>query len=128
MSTPISDTFAQQLHQMRADLIAQIRAQRGGQLGRAEAAPDRHDDQSGDRAQLDAERDLAAIMDARETTELTAIDAALRRIASGDYGLCLACGVAIPTARLHANPTALRCVNCQNQQEAAQGGVAHPSL
>ncbi|NIC42943.1 TraR/DksA C4-type zinc finger protein [Aquabacterium sp. A08] len=128
MSAPISDTFAQQLRQMRTDLIAQIRAQRGGQLGRAEAAPDRHDDQSGDRAQLGAERDLAMLLDERETAELNAIDAALQRIASGDYGLCQACGVAIPTARLHANPIALRCVNCQSQQEAAQGGVAHPTL
>ena len=43
MSLNISDTFASQLQQMRTDLIAQLRAQRGGKIGRAEAAPDRHD-------------------------------------------------------------------------------------
>ena len=127
MSENISDTFGQQLQQMRTDLIAQIRAQRGGKIGRAEAAPDRHDTQSGDWAQVDGERDLAQAMDERETAELNAIDAALKRIASGEYGQCAACGVDIPTARLHANPTALRCVACQDKAEHARG-ESHPSL
>ena len=36
MSAPTSETFAQQLQQLRNDLIEQIRQQRGGQIGRAE--------------------------------------------------------------------------------------------
>lgn len=128
MSSPISDTFAQQLQQMRTHLIAQLRAQRGDQIGRADAAPNPHDDQSSDRSQLGAERDLAQALDERETAELNAIDAALQRIAAGDYGLCLDCGVGIPTARLHANPTAMRCVACQGRLEAAQGAGAHPTM
>jgi len=127
MSQNISDTFALQLQHMRTELIAQLRAQRGGKIGRAEAAPDRHDVQSGDRAQNEAERDLAMSIDARETDALTAIDAALKRIAAGSYGLCTACGVDIPTARLHANPTAERCVVCQGQFEQARGET-HPSM
>ncbi len=128
MSANISDTFGEQLRQRRTDLIAQIRAQRGGKVGRAEAATDHHDAQSGDWAQTDAERDLGIALDERETAELNAIDAALQRIADGSYGLCIDCGVQIPTARLHANPTALRCVTCQDQQERARGGEAHPTL
>lgn len=127
MSENISDTFDRQLRQMRTDLIAQIRTQRGGKIGRAEAAPDRHDTQSGDWSQVDGERDLAQAMDERETAELEAIDAALKRIASGEYGQCLSCGVDIPTARLHANPTAMRCVACQEKAER-QTGETHPSL
>lgn len=128
MSQNISDTFAQQLQQMRSDVIAQIRAQRGGKVGRAEAAGDLRDVQSGDWAQADAERDLAMAIDEREAETLAAIDTALQRIASGDYGLCTDCGVDIPTARLHANPTALRCVTCQDKAEHQRGGAAHPSL
>jgi len=127
MSAPISDTFVSQLQQMRSDLIAQIRAQRGGKVGRAEAAIDPHGEQSADWAQLDAQRDLAQALDERETAELNAIDAALQRIARGDYGLCTSCGCAIPTARLHANPTALRCITCQDKAEHASG-VTHSSL
>ena len=34
MNTPVSDTFRQQLQAMRADVLAQLRAQRGGKIGR----------------------------------------------------------------------------------------------
>ncbi len=121
MSANISDSFSQQLQQMRSDLIAQIRAQRGGKIGRAEAAVDRHDVQSGDWAQFDGERDLAMAIDQRETAELKAIEAALERIATGNYGECSDCGVDIPAARLHASPTTLRCISCQERAERASG-------
>jgi DnaK suppressor protein len=121
MSANISDSFSQQLQQMRSDLIAQIRAQRGGKIGRAEAAVDRHDVQSGDWAQFDGERDLAMAIDQRETAELKAIEAALERIAAGNYGECSDCGVDIPAARLHASPTTLRCISCQERAERASG-------
>jgi DnaK suppressor protein len=126
MSQPISDSFAQQLQQMRADTLAQLRAQRGGAVSRAEAAADLRSSESDDWAQAGSERDLAFALDERESAELVAIDAALQRIADGSYGLCLDCGVAIATARLHANPTAMRCVDCQGKLELARGGV-HPS-
>lgn len=128
MTTSISDTFGLQLRQMRTDLIAQLRAQRGGKLGRAEVAPNQHDDQSGDRSQLDAERDVVMALDERETAQLNAIDAALQRIANGEYGICADCGVNIPSARLHASPATLRCVACQGVAEQAHGGQAHPSM
>jgi len=128
MSEKISDTYAQQLRAMRAELLAQIRQQRGGAIGRAEAAADVRDQQSGDWTQVDGERDLAMAFDERETEELNAIDLALRRIDSGDYGICTDCGIDIPTARLHANPVALRCVGCQDKAEHARGGQPHPSL
>ncbi len=67
----------------------------------------------------ETERDLAFGLEERESAELVAIDEALKRIADGSYGLCIDCGVAIATARLHANPTALRCVACQEKAEQA---------
>jgi len=116
-SAPLSDTFGLQLQHMRDDLLARVRAQRGGAVGRAEAAAARKEQASGDWAQDDAEQDLCIAMDERETAELTALDQALQRVADGSYGLCLDCGVNIPTARLHANPSAMRCVACQEAQE-----------
>jgi len=127
MNSHISDTFTLQLQQLRSDVIAQIRAQRGGKIGRAEAAEDRHDVQAGDWAQHDGERDLAMAFDQRETAELKAIDEALRRIAAGTYGQCNDCGIDIPTARLHASPTALRCTTCQDRHERSHG-EARPTL
>jgi DnaK suppressor protein len=128
MSTPISDTFGTQLRQMRSDLLAQVRAQRGGRVGRAEAAAEARENVGDDWAQADAERDLSIALEERESAELVAIDAALQRIADGSYGLCVDCGASIATARLHANPTALRCVGCQDKAEHAQGGVNVPKM
>lgn len=126
MNQTVSDTYARQLQQMRTELLAQLRAQRGGRVGRAEAAAEAREHQSDDWAQADAERDLSIAMEERESAELVAIDEALRRIADGSYGLCIDCGASIATARLHANPTALRCVGCQEKQEKAAGGVHAP--
>lgn len=121
MNTPISDTFAQQLQAMRSGLLAQLRAQRGGQIGRAEAAAEAREQQSDDWAKADTEHDLAVALEERESAELVAIEEALKRVADGSFGLCLDCGTSIPTARLHANPTALRCVVCQEKLEQTSG-------
>lgn len=117
MTTPISDTFAAQLNEMRTDVLAQLRAQHGGATSRAEAAADALANASDDQASADTERDLAFALEERESAELIAIDAALKRIADGSFGLCVDCGVSIPAARLHANPTALRCIDCQAKTE-----------
>jgi DnaK suppressor protein len=126
MSQNISDTFASQLKAMRSEVLEQLRAQRGGNISRAEAAANLRDVQSDDWAQADAERDLTFALEERESAELVAIDEALKRVADGSFGLCIDCGVSIPAARLHANPTALRCVACQEKNEKAQGGF-HPA-
>lgn len=123
MSQNISDTYASQLQQMRTEVLAQLRAQRGGKIGRAESAAEARENASDDWAQADTERDLAFALEERESAELVAIDEALKRIADGSYGLCVDCGAGIATPRLHANPTALRCVACQEKIEHAKGQV-----
>ena len=47
--------------------------------------------------------------------ELQNISAALRRIDSGDYGLCATCGAPIESKRLAAVPYALECQSCAAQ-------------
>lgn len=44
--------------------------------------------------------------------ERAEVDAALRRIADGTYGLCARCGRPIPAGRLEARPMAVLCVEC----------------
>jgi len=109
--------YQQQLLGLRAALLAQIAEQRGGVVSRAEVASDHfgHPEDSG--AQLASERELEFALGERETAELSAIDAALARIADGSYGLCTDCGVHITPARLHANPEASRCIHCQEKLE-----------
>jgi DnaK suppressor protein len=55
---------------------------------------------------------LLARLDDLGRAEIEAIDLALARMASGDYGSCEACGERIPLERLRALPTAVRCLGC----------------
>ena len=64
----------------------------------------------------------------RDTDELRRISSALRRAADGTYGLCEDCDAVIPTRRLEAEPTALRCVRCQELFEKTHAGTNTPSL
>jgi DnaK suppressor protein len=111
----------QQLLAMRATLLAQIAAQRGGVVSRAESAAAHFGHPDDSRAQLATERELEFALGERETDELAAIDAALSRIEAGSYGQCTDCGVSIPVARLQASPEAGRCIPCQ---EKAEQGLA----
>jgi RNA polymerase-binding protein DksA len=64
----------------------------------------------------------------RDAAELRRIDAALARLSAGSYGACVDCGQAIPLRRLEAEPTAQRCVSCQELYEKTHAGVSTPSL
>ncbi len=48
---------------------------------------------------------------------LEQVRAALHRIASGDYGFCIACEEGIDPARLRARPEAPLCLDCQAGRE-----------
>ncbi len=121
MTPELLPRYAQQLHALRADLLAQLRQQRGGEVSRADAAADSRDLAQGDWAQADAQRDLSVALQERELHELNQIDAALARISEGDYGACTDCGADIPDARLQANPVAERCIGCQTKFESTHG-------
>lgn len=64
----------------------------------------------------------------RDVEELRMIDSALQRISAGTYGECMDCAQPIATARLEAEPTAERCVKCQELYEKTHASVRTPSL
>jgi len=64
----------------------------------------------------------------RHINEIREIDAALIRIAQGNYDRCTDCGEAISEQRLQANPTACRCHNCQELHEKQFVQPGHASL
>ena len=112
--------FKERLLGERQQLLQRIAAQRGGLVSRADMAAE-HDVRASDaRAQATTEINEEFAMNEHETAELAAIDTALERIAQGQYGECLDCGVTIPQARLDAYPMALRCVSCQDAAEKAR--------
>jgi DnaK suppressor protein len=70
-----------------------------------------------DWAVADALSELDIAIVARDLRELGEIHAALRRLGEGSYAQCGDCGEPIPYARLAANPSATRCVACQQARE-----------
>lgn len=89
----------------------------------AEQARDTQDDSF---SNLVVDLNLAEID--RDADELRRIDGALARLSEGSYGLCEDCGQRIPEARLQAEPTALRCVQCQELYERTHAVGATPRL
>jgi DnaK suppressor protein len=82
------------------------------------ALPNRREDTDDDAAAESATTmDIAHV--ARDAEELAVVDAALGRIAAGDYGECVDCGEDIAHERLSANPSAARCTECQERSERA---------
>jgi RNA polymerase-binding transcription factor DksA len=79
------------------------RTLRAGQLAAIEKAPRYATD----------ELMLALLSTTRRTVE--EVDAALRRMDEGTYGLCQGCGATIPARRLGILPQTRFCAPCQRQ-------------
>ena len=62
---------------------------------------------------LSVERDRLLVVAGDAQARVTEIDAALGRLDTGIYGICEACGTAIPEARLEVLPEATLCVDCK---------------
>ena len=123
MDKQLISLFKKQLLEQRASLQIQIASLRGGTVSRAQASADHFGQLEDSRAQMVTERDLEFALDARETAELAAVNAALKRIEDGVYGQCMDCGVDIPAPRLRAAPEAARCIDCQDKRENSRGTV-----
>ena len=57
-------------------------------------------------------------LDSEGQREVTAIQAALKRLQDGTYGDCRACGEPIAPARLDALPYAVLCIECASRGES----------
>ncbi|MDD2545547.1 MAG: TraR/DksA C4-type zinc finger protein [Burkholderiaceae bacterium] len=117
MDLPQAAPYQNQLLEKQAMLLAQIAAQRGGTVGRAEVAAAHFAHPEDSQAQLATERELEFALNEHEIDHLNAIEAALNRISAGTYGQCTDCGSPITAARLQATPEASRCIHCQGQVE-----------
>ncbi|MDE2255170.1 MAG: TraR/DksA C4-type zinc finger protein [Betaproteobacteria bacterium] len=59
----------------------------------------------------------------RDASELERIDAALARLSSAQFGVCVDCREDIGVERLQAEPTAVRCTACQIRYEKSHAPV-----
>ena len=63
------------------------------------------------------EREKAYLLASNEYDSLYWIDEALKKIESGEFGLCENCGKEISHLRLEIRPYALYCVDCKEEME-----------
>ena len=82
--------------------------------------PDQIDDSN-----LAADREVVTASLERRSKLVRLITTALERLATGQYGFCVECGVQIAARRLHSVPWTPHCRRCQ---EAAEGEYGSGSL
>ena len=78
------------------------------------AGNDDEHDPEGHTIAFERQHIAALISQARE--HLGQIDAAIRRLADGSYGVCESCGQQIAAARLAARPIATLCMGCASSR------------
>ncbi|MEK9753700.1 MAG: TraR/DksA family transcriptional regulator [Rhodospirillaceae bacterium] len=103
------DKFRARLEAMRGEVL------RDSELTEDERKPVTLDQSMvGRLSRMDALQNQAMALEAerRRGLEVQRIDAALKRIDTGDFGYCLVCGEDIEPKRLEQDPTAPSCIAC----------------
>ena len=129
ISSELHEEIGKRLRKSREDMLAAVRARTDGDTDdRPAISPMAHmgsnDDAPAGEMLSHNEEHLAE----HETNLLHDIDAAIGRLESGGYGICVRCGRDIPEARLLATPTVQTCVTCQEQIETEQRTGRGPTL
>ena len=119
--TALEEQRAHLLHGLKATLEESGQTQFTEVLGR-------NSGDSADEALAVTLGNLSAARMDHEVRTLRALEAAFKRLEEPDYGQCEDCGGNIPAARLIANPTATRCVACQERYEHTHAGQSHGSI
>ena len=70
-----------------------------------------------DNSMVEQERELNLLLQDREKQHLEAIEEALQRIETREYGFCDECGDQIDQKRLIVIPLAQLCITCQQNEE-----------
>jgi RNA polymerase-binding protein DksA len=109
MSKQVLDA-KRQLLQARQQVLRQLNHLSEFMQVEIDLEPDEGDEEI---VELDRNALVIAILKHR----LQAIDAALRSIEEGRYGICARCGQPIDQERLQAKPDATLCVQCQREIE-----------
>ena len=106
------------LREQQASLRAKVQGERAESDNERDRRSAREVQDRGDEANTDQWREANAAMIDHHVDEISGIQAALSRVDSGTYGLCVDCGEAIGFQRLQAYPSANRCLQCQSKVEA----------
>ncbi|MEK7857662.1 MAG: TraR/DksA family transcriptional regulator [Elusimicrobiota bacterium] len=102
-----------QLLEMRDDLMRTVRKQELEENASQEVGD------AADQASQSIEKELLFELSDNERMTIDQIEAALRKIDKGTYGVCESCRKPIAKPRLQALPFARYCIGCQSNAERA---------
>jgi RNA polymerase-binding protein DksA len=121
MSTAIdTEQLRQRMLEARqrvVDAIDNIHAENPGSIGDETEETTFQDNHLGDIATATFDREMASTLEDNSTHVLVEIDAALKRIDEGTFGVCTRCGQPIDAKRLEALPWATLCIEDKRKQE-----------
>ena len=106
------------LRDQHAELRTEVQEERAKVDSERDRRSAREVQDRGDEANTDQWRETNAAMIDHHVDEISGIQAALSRVESGTYGLCVECGEHIGFQRLQAYPSANRCLVCQSKAES----------
>jgi len=112
MNTMTSNPIQSSLEQDQARLIREIQAETEKQNMYSEVNPDHSD-----LAEKSLQQDITAGRLRYLKRKLNQVEAALKRLGEGTYGICSKCGNPIDPDRMRAMPQATLCVQCKKRQE-----------
>jgi DnaK suppressor protein len=114
--------FRQKLLEERqrvADAIAYLHAENPGTISDETQETGGVDNHLGDTATVTVDREIDYTLEENSEHVLAEIDAALRRIDEGTFGVCTSCGNAIEPDRLQYLPYATLCIEDKRREERA---------
>ena len=120
MKAPETDRFRDMLLEERKRVEAaleNLHEETAGSLSEESGEETAYDNHLADTATETYDRELDYTLEENSGHVLAEIDAALKRIEEGTYGVCTNCGKEIPVERLEALPWATLCIDCQRGLE-----------
>ena len=120
MSTIDTDRFREVLLEERTRVEAAIQNlhdENPGTLSEDAGEETAYDNHLADTATETYDRELDYTLEENSEHVLADIDAALKRITEGTYGICTNCGEPIALERLEALPWATLCIDCKRDRE-----------
>jgi RNA polymerase-binding transcription factor DksA len=100
------------IDRIRTQLEARLDSLRGRLAEFSETLREPEDDDFEEQASDLDDDDILVRLSRAGRTEAQLIEAALKRIDNGTYGMCVECGKPIAKRRLRALPEAVQCLDC----------------
>ena len=120
MSAIDTDHFRKLLLEERrrvAAAIENLQEDHAGTLSDEAGEETAYDNHLADTATETYDRELDYSLEENSEHVLAEIDAALKRIEDGTYGICSSCGEPIAEERLEAVPWTTQCIDCKRKEE-----------